>query len=81
MAAELLRVLTACDASGRKHYPTTFFSADEAYTGSCTARSTVFCANVAAGLMVSQFAKWLRGLPVEPDVTLNLLSTELAVAV
>ena len=33
-----------------------------------------------AGLMVGQFARWLRGLPVVPDQTLNLLAAELTVA-
>ena len=36
-------------------------------------------ANIAAGLMVGQFARWLRGLGVERDLTLNLLAAELAV--
>ncbi len=37
------------------------------------------CANIAAGLMVSCFTRWLRGLPVEPDVSVNLLAAELTV--
>jgi len=77
MSAEVLRVLTACDAAGRKHYPTTLFAAEEAYAGSCTAKTTIYCANVAAGLMLTQFAKFLRRLPVEPDMVLNLLAGEL----
>jgi len=79
MSAEVLRVLTACDAASRKHYPTTLFSAGEAYAGACTAKTTIFCANIAAGVMVSQFAKYLRHLPVDADVQLNLLSSELTV--
>ncbi len=67
-----------CDAASRQHYPTTLFGAEEAYAGSCTAKSTIFCANIAAGLMVAQFAKFLRRFPVEPDLHLNLLSAELA---
>jgi len=30
--------------------------------------------------MVGQFTKWLRRLPVESDITLNLLAAELSVA-
>ena len=30
-----------------------------------------------AGLMLTQLTKWLRGLPVEPDLSVNLLSSEL----
>ena len=77
MSAEVLRVLVACDSPGRKHYPTTLFAAEEAYAGTCTAKSTIYCANIAAGLMLAQFTKWLRGLPVEPDVAFNLLASEL----
>jgi len=77
MAAEVLRILVASDAASRKHYPTTLFAAEEAYAGSCTAKTTIYCANIAAGLMLAQFAKWLRRLPVEPDLSLNLLASEI----
>ena len=79
MAAEVCRVLIACDPASRAHYPTTFFGSSEAYAGSCTAKSTIYCANVAAGLMLAQFARWLRGLPVDADLTINLLSSELSI--
>jgi sulfur carrier protein ThiS adenylyltransferase len=80
LAAEVVRVL----ASGRPvtddRYATTLFGAAEAYTGRCTAKATIYAASVAAGLMVGQFARWLRGLPVVSDQTLNLLAAELTVA-
>ncbi|MHC4411357.1 MAG: ThiF family adenylyltransferase [Planctomycetota bacterium] len=79
MSAEVLRVITACNTESRKHYPTTLFSAEEAYTGPCTAKTTIYCANIAAGLMVAQFAKYLRQLPVDTDIQLNLLASELSV--
>jgi len=77
MSAEVLRVLTACDAVSRKHYPTSLFAAGEAYARPCTAKTTIYCANIAAGLMVAQFAKWLRRVPIDSDVCLNLLASEL----
>ena len=80
MSAEVLRVLTACDFESRKHYPTTLFSADEAFVGPCTAKTTIYCANIAAGLMLSQFTKYLRGMPIEPDIQMNLLASELTLA-
>jgi sulfur carrier protein ThiS adenylyltransferase len=79
MSAEVLRILTACDAESRKHYPTTLFSADEAFVGPCTAKTTIYCANIAAGLMLAQFTKYLRQLPVDCDIQLNLLASELSV--
>ena len=63
---------------GRSHYPTTLFSQNEAQAGSCTARGVIYTANIAAGLMVHQFTRWLRGLPVDSDLSLNLLASELA---
>ena len=79
MTAEVLRILTAYDPGSREHYPATLFSADQAYAGSCTAKTTIYCANVAAGLMLAEFTKWLRGMPVEVDISLNLLAAELMV--
>lgn len=79
MAGEVLRVLTATDPNSFQHYPTTLFPQEETYAGSCTSRSTIFCANIAAGLMLSQFSRWLRGLPVAEDLCLNLLADELVV--
>ena len=80
MSAEVLRVLTVADVGGREHYPKTLFAAAEAFHGACTSKSTIYCAGIAAGLMVGQFAKWLRGMPTEADQTLNLLSAELSLA-
>jgi sulfur carrier protein ThiS adenylyltransferase len=77
MAAEVVRVLASGRPSSDDYYATTLFSPSQAYAGSCTARSTIYAASVAAGLMVGQWAKWLRGLPIERDLTLNLLSAEL----
>ncbi len=80
MLGEVLRILTATQTIGRDHYPTTLFDQSEAQAGQCTARSTIYTANLAAGLMVHQFTRWLRGLPVERDQILNLLAGELSVA-
>jgi len=43
-----------------------------------TARSTLCAASIAAGLMVHQFTRWLRGFPLEGDSSLNLLAAEWA---
>jgi sulfur carrier protein ThiS adenylyltransferase len=80
MSAEVLRVLASGDPAGDVHYPATLFAPEQAYAGSCTAKSTLYAASIAAGLMVGQFARWLRGLPVERDLLLNLLSSELSVS-
>jgi sulfur carrier protein ThiS adenylyltransferase len=80
MAAEVLRVLVSTDPPADAYYASTLFSPERAYAGSCTARSTIYSACIAAGLMVGAFARWLRGLPVERDLVLNLLAAELTIA-
>ena len=79
MSAEVVRILTVCDSASRYHYPQTLFSAEEAYDGSCTAKTTIYSANIAAGLMLSQFTRYLRQLPIDCDIQLNLLTSELNV--
>ena len=80
MAAEVLRIITALDEASRTYYPKTLFRGEEAYQASCTAKTTIYCANIAAGLMLTQFTKYLRGLPIDPDIQFNLLTTELTVS-
>jgi hypothetical protein len=77
MSAEVIRVLAVDAPAADAYYATTLFDADEAYVGACTARSTIYTAAIAAGLMVGQFSKWLRLLPVERDLTLNVFASEL----
>jgi molybdopterin/thiamine biosynthesis adenylyltransferase len=79
MLGEVMRVLIAADERSRRYYPTTLFAAGEAEPGRCTARTTIYTANIAAGLMVHQFARFLRGQPLDADTTLNLLAAEFVV--
>lgn len=76
MSAETIRVITE-DNFVEPQYRGTIFEPAEAFQGACTAKSTIFTANIAAGLMVSQFSKYLRGMALEKDFNLNLLSLEL----
>lgn len=78
MLGEVIRVLTATDEPSRSNYGRTLFTQSAAQTGSCTSRSTIYAANIAAGLMVHQFTRWLRGLPTDTDLCFNLLSSELS---
>jgi hypothetical protein len=80
MLAEVMRILTAADDAGRNHYPTTLFQQTEAHTGACTAQGAIYTAAIAAGWMVHQFTRWLRKLPLDADLTVNLLASELTVA-
>ena len=79
MLGEVIRVLAASDAKGITRYADTLFPQADAQHGSCTSRSTIYAASIAAGIMVHQFTRWLRGIPVDFDTTLNLLAGEWAV--
>lgn len=79
MLGEVIRVLTVTPTVMREYYESTLFDQSEAQTGACTAQSTIYTANIAAGLMLHQFSRFLRHLPVERDLNLNLLASELTV--
>ncbi|TWT59704.1 ThiF family adenylyltransferase [Rubinisphaera italica] len=80
MLGESMRILTATDPNSRQHYSSTLFKQSAAQSGQCTARSTIYTANIAAGLMLHQFTRWLRGMPTDVDLCLNLLANELMIA-
>jgi|ERR1700722_9308019 len=77
MSAEIIRIVTATRPAADYHYVTTLFPESQTQGGSCTAKSTVYTGSIAAGLMLGQFTQWLRDLPGEKDLSLNLLSAEL----
>jgi sulfur carrier protein ThiS adenylyltransferase len=79
MLGEVARLLTVDSPAEHTHYASTLFPQAEAQAGSCTSRSTIYCASIAAGLMLQQFTRWLRGIPVDPEIALNLLASELTV--
>lgn len=79
MLGEVVRIVTATGDASRDHYRSTLFDQADAAAGRCTARGTIYTANIAAGLMLHQFTRWLRDIPVDRDLSLNLLSSELCV--
>ncbi|MGV3483996.1 MAG: ThiF family adenylyltransferase [Planctomycetaceae bacterium] len=76
MLGEVIRVLAVSDSATADHYRSTLFDAPEAQQGACTSRSTIYAASVAAALMVHQFTRWLRDIPVDADTSVNLLAGE-----
>ncbi len=77
MRGEVLRILTASEANSRAHYGTTLFPQVEAQAGACTSKGTIYAASIAAGLLLHQFARWLRSTPCDADIVLDLLGSEL----
>ena len=80
MSAEVVRILAVTGRRSRGYYPSSLFAREEAYSGPCTAKTTIYCANIAAGLMITQLTKHLRNLPVDCDFQFNILTGELSVA-
>jgi hypothetical protein len=79
MLGEVIRVLIVQDSRSRDQYGETLFDAAEVQQGSCTSRSTIYAASIAAALMVHQFTRWLRDIPCDCDTSLNLLAGEMVV--
>ena len=77
MRGEVLRLLTATAAASRDHYQKSLFPQSESQSGPCTSRSTIYTANIASGLMVHQFTRWLRGSECTNDLMCNLLADEI----
>lgn len=78
MLSEVIRVLTVSDGKGWDHYGSTLFPQSQAQTGRCTAQSTIYAATIAAGLMLHQFTRHLRGIATDQDVLLSLLASEMS---
>lgn len=76
MAAEACNIITY-QQSDNFDYSTTLFSEAEAYQAPCTQKSTFYCASIASGLMIGNYAKFLRNMIIEQNFSLNIFATEL----
>lgn len=79
MLGEVIRILAVDRASLHEAYSQSLFPQAAAQPGACTSRSTIYAASIAAGMMVHQFTRWLREIPVDADLTVNLLAGEMVV--
>jgi sulfur carrier protein ThiS adenylyltransferase len=79
MSAEFMRIFCVHDDESKKHYAANLFPSSEAFQGSCTAKSTIYAASVSAGIRCAQFAKFLRGIPLDKEIQVNLLTNEMIV--
>jgi len=76
MSAEYARIFMITDISSKEHYQKSFFTQEEAFRGTCTNKTTLYMAYVASGIAISQFAKFLRDIPLDKEICVNLLSNE-----
>lgn len=81
MGPEVARVLAAYGFNDYAYYNSTLFSDTEMLQVRCTAKTTLYCANICAGLMVHQMTRWLRGYPIDKDTLFNLLASEITLNV
>lgn len=70
---ETIRAIACTRPEGAAHYAKTLFKPSEAVRGVCSARMTIYAARIGASLLTHNLARWLRGLPVHLDVTIDLL--------
>jgi hypothetical protein len=81
MLGETVRILTVdfTDLETVNQYADTIPTDSEVQTGACTARGAIFTAAIAAGMMVSQFVRWLRKEPTDVDLLYNIRVNALSV--
>ncbi len=72
MSAETCRII-AISGDNKDYYAETLFEQADAYAGVCTARSTIYCSNIAGGLMVAMITRWMRQTdPMQCDFLFNI---------
>jgi len=80
MAAESL-VVYAVDKENPEsieHWRKNWFPNSEAIHSGCTAKSTIYCASMAAATMAALYKQWVMGQIVKEEVVFNLLAMECA---
>ena len=55
-----------------ENYPMSLFEEAEAFQAPCSARSMIYPCSVAAGLLISHISNWMRNIPVEEYISMNL---------
>lgn len=79
MLKEVMRVFNSTLPITDEYYATTLFEENETQGGTCTAKSTIYTASIAAGMMIAPFTAYLRGIPTAQGLELNILTSEFAV--
>jgi sulfur carrier protein ThiS adenylyltransferase len=59
------------------YYPRTLFEARDGLQQSCTSKTTIYCANLAAAMIMGQFSKFLRGMMVDRDILYNIFTADM----
>lgn len=81
MAAESLHIYTVdtTDSDAKAAWRHHWFPSQEASPLSCTSRATLYCASIAASLMLAQYTIWLRDQPTDFHSDFNIRGLELSI--
>lgn len=76
MSAEVTRILTVKRGTeDEAKYAETLYSNEDAVEEPCTAKTTIYCANITAGLLLGQYTKHLRNIDVvSMDFVFNIFA-------
>lgn len=77
MTAEVCEVRSVVDKASAESWLKAWFPQTEAHQDGCTSKSTIYCASMAAAIMVAQWTKAVRGIRPEPTIAMNLLAMTL----
>ena len=72
MAARVCAVKTINDAWSYEYYMKELFTDDEMVQETCTAKTTLFCANICAGIMIAQMVTCWQGSLVKHDICFDI---------
>jgi sulfur carrier protein ThiS adenylyltransferase len=72
MAARVCAIKTITDKASFDYYTDELFTDEEMVEETCTAKTTLFCANICAGLMIAQMVTVWRGEPVKHDICFDI---------
>jgi len=77
MAAESLQIhFVANEENARADYNNTLFPPEEAYAEPCTAKATIYCANIAAAVACAMFKKFCMKQEVAPLFSFDIFSMD-----
>lgn len=74
MSAESMRILAIEEPRSDKYYEPTIPHKNDVFRGACTAQTTIYTANIAAGFMLQKYTMWLRGFPLDRDQVIDLIA-------
>lgn len=73
MGAEVCRTYHVWDLESRDRWLKTWYPQAEAHQAPCASKATIYCANIAAGLLMASVTKRIRELALPDEFEINLV--------